>query len=57
VKKKYENKEVPLPPFWGGYRIKPEIMEFWQEQASRLHDRFLFERNEDGQWASERLSP
>ncbi|MFT5810301.1 MAG: pyridoxamine 5'-phosphate oxidase, partial [Urechidicola sp.] len=57
VKKKYENKEVPLPPFWGGYRIQPEIMEFWQEQASRLHDRFLFERNEDGQWASERLSP
>ena len=57
MKKKYENKEVPLPPFWGGYRVIPETIEFWQERASRLHDRFLFERNEDGQWASERLAP
>lgn len=57
MKKKYENKEVPLPPFWGGYRVIPETIEFWQEQASRLHDRFLFERNKDGKWASERLSP
>lgn len=57
MKKKYENKEVPLPPFWGGYRVIPGTIEFWQEQASRLHDRFLFERNENGQWASERLAP
>lgn len=57
MKKKYENKDIPLPPFWGGYRVVPETIEFWQEQANRLHDRFIFERNEDGQWVSERLAP
>lgn len=57
MKRKFENKEVPLPPFWGGYRVTPETFEFWQARDSRLHDRFLFKRNEANQWSSSRLSP
>ncbi len=57
MKHKFENKEVPLPPFWGGYRVTPETFEFWQARDSRLHDRFLFKRNEANQWSSSRLSP
>jgi len=48
--------EVPLPPFWGGYRVAPETVEFWQGRANRLHDRIRFVRTEDG-WHRERLSP
>ncbi|MDB6079633.1 MAG: pyridoxamine 5-phosphate oxidase [Akkermansiaceae bacterium] len=48
--------EIPLPPFWGGYRVKPETVEFWQGGPARLHDRFLYIRQEDG-WTIERLSP
>jgi len=57
MKKKYANKEVPLPPFWGGYRVKPSTFEFWQGRDSRLHDRFLYQRNEAGDWYTERLAP
>ena len=49
--------EVPLPPFWGGYLLKPERLEFWQGRPSRLHDRFSFTRKTDGGWKIERLSP
>jgi pyridoxamine 5'-phosphate oxidase len=49
--------DVPLPPFWGGYVLKPERMEFWQGRPSRLHDRFGFLRQADGSWKTERLSP
>jgi len=49
--------DVPLPPFWGGYVLKPERMEFWQGRPSRLHDRFSFTRASDGGWKVERLSP
>ena len=49
--------DVPLPPFWGGYALKPERIEFWQGRASRLHDRFCYLRGADGKWKLERLSP
>jgi pyridoxamine 5'-phosphate oxidase len=48
--------EVPLPPFWGGYRVAPDLVEFWQAGESRLHDRFRYRRTPDG-WTIERLGP
>lgn len=48
---------VPLPDFWGGYRVIPETVEFWQGQPGRKHDRFLYRKNEAGAWMIERLSP
>ena len=48
--------DVPLPPFWGGYRIAPRTVEFWQARAFRLHDRVHYVRDGDG-WRIERLSP
>ena len=57
MKEKYANREVPLPPFWGGYRVSPASYEFWQARDNRLHDRFIFRRDEKGEWASERLAP
>lgn len=57
MKQKFSNKEVPLPPFWGGYRVKPSAIEFWQARDSRLHDRFIYRKNEQGEWYIERLAP
>lgn len=51
-----ETKDVPLPPFWGGYIVKPTRFEFWQGRASRLHDRFEYALNEQ-EWVLSRLSP
>lgn len=48
---------VPLPDFWGGYRIVPESVEFWQGQPGRKHDRFIYQRTGDGGWSIDRLSP
>lgn len=48
---------IPRPPHWGGLRVVPRSVEFWQERASRLHDRFLYRRGEAGRWDLERLSP
>lgn len=48
---------VPRPPHWGGYRVKPEIIEFWQGRENRLHDRLLYTRQNDGSWVIERLAP
>jgi pyridoxamine 5'-phosphate oxidase len=48
--------DVPLPPFWGGFRVEPERFEFWQGRMSRLHDRILY-RLVEGNWVIERLSP
>jgi len=52
----YEGREVPRPAFWGGYRVEPEVMEFWQGRESRLHDRIVY-RRERGGWGTERLQP
>jgi pyridoxamine 5'-phosphate oxidase len=49
--------DVPLPPNWGGYVLKPERIEFWQGRASRLHDRFSYTRQGDNSWKLERLAP
>lgn len=48
--------EVPLPPFWGGYRVVPDVIELWQGRPSRLHDRARYERRGDG-WSHQRLGP
>jgi pyridoxamine 5'-phosphate oxidase len=55
-RQKYPGEDVPLPPFWGGYRVFPERIEFWQGRNSRLHDRICYIRNE-GTWQIVRLSP
>jgi pyridoxamine 5'-phosphate oxidase len=52
----FEGADVPLPPFWGGFRLVPEAYEFWQHQENRLHDRFRYARGEGG-WRVERLAP
>ena len=56
MKKKFSDGEIPLPDFWGGYRIKPENFEFWQGCPNRLHDRFLYSKTAD-EWSIERLAP
>jgi pyridoxamine 5'-phosphate oxidase len=53
----YGGAVVPLPPFWGGYRVTPESIEFWQGRKSRLHDRLLYTRRPDATWARTRLAP
>jgi pyridoxamine 5'-phosphate oxidase len=56
LKQKFQQGEVPLPSFWGGYRIKIDSMEFWQGGEHRLHDRFFYQRDADG-WKIDRLAP
>lgn len=57
MKRKFGEGEVPLPTFWGGYRVVPREIEFWQGRPSRLHDRFLYTRRPDGSWDIARLAP
>lgn len=58
LEQKYAGKEVPLPPAWGGYRVTPETVEFWQGRRSRLHDRLRYRRDgKNGAWSVERLAP
>jgi pyridoxamine 5'-phosphate oxidase len=52
----YEGREIPRPPFWGGYRVEPEVIEFWQGRENRLHDRLVYRRT-GGRWKMERLQP
>jgi pyridoxamine 5'-phosphate oxidase len=56
VEDRFSGREVPRPDSWGGYALRPEQIEFWQGQAARLHDRFLYTREDDG-WRLERLAP
>lgn len=57
MKRKFREGEVPLPSFWGGYRVVPRDVEFWQGGESRLHDRFLYSREPGAPWKIERLAP
>lgn len=56
LEEKFASAEIPRPPHWGGYRVSPVHMEFWQGRPSRLHDRILYTL-EDGQWIIRRLAP
>jgi len=56
MKEKIGQGEVPVPSFWGGFRVRPEAMEFWQGRENRLHDRFLYRRDGES-WTIERLAP
>ena len=57
LEKTYEGQDVPIPPHWGGFRLTPTSVEFWQGRDSRLHDRLRYTRRADGSWRIERLSP
>ena len=58
LKEKFKNGEVPLPSFWGGYRVTFDTVEFWQGRENRLHDRFFYEKDENGSWQTpQRLAP
>lgn len=58
LEKEYQNQEVlPRPAHWGGFLIRPSLIEFWQGRPSRLHDRIQFTRLEQGNWSMERLAP
>ncbi len=56
MSEKFKNKEIPLPDFWGGYRLEPMRIEFWQGRESRLHDRILYSKQQDT-WSISRLAP
>ena len=57
MKNKFAKGKVPLPGFWGGYRIEPETVEFWQGRDNRLHDRFLYSKDASNNWVKNRLQP
>lgn len=57
MERRFADAEVPLPPHWGGYRVVPERIEFWQGRPSRLHDRLVWTRDQGGEWRVERLYP
>jgi pyridoxamine 5'-phosphate oxidase len=57
IEKQFHGKDVPLPPSWGGFLLKPERIEFWQGRPNRLHDRFSYARVDDKTWNIDRLSP
>lgn len=55
--KEFESNEIPRPPHWGGYIVKPEYIEFWQGRPNRMHDRIRYELQKDFTWKIDRLSP
>ncbi|MEW6160607.1 MAG: pyridoxamine 5'-phosphate oxidase [Verrucomicrobiota bacterium] len=54
---KFPDDEIPLPPFWGGFRLRPDTLEFWQARLNRLHDRFRYTRKAEDEWRIDRISP
>jgi pyridoxamine 5'-phosphate oxidase len=54
---RYGDGKIPLPPHWGGYRVKPKVIEFWQGRPNRLHDRFRYTRQAGSKWQIDRLAP
>lgn len=54
---RFKHGHIPKPPHWGGYRVKPSKIEFWQGRPSRMHDRILYTQSEAGGWKTERLAP
>ena len=57
LEEEYEDREIPRPTFWGGYRVEPHTIEFWQGRRSRLHDRLKYIQTESGSWQIVRLAP
>jgi pyridoxamine 5'-phosphate oxidase len=57
VERRFEGKDVPRPPHWGGYRVSPDTIEFWTDRPHRLHERRLFTRDADGSWSEGLLYP
>ena len=57
MKRKFSDREIPLPSFWGGYRVIPHSFEFWQGRENRLHDRFYYALQENESWQIQRLAP
>ena len=57
TEERFDGGEVPLPPFWGGYRVVPDRIEFWAHRDNRLHDRIRYIRRSDASWRRERLAP
>jgi pyridoxamine 5'-phosphate oxidase len=57
LKNQFKNGDISFPSFWGGIRIKPVQIEFWQGRENRLHDRFMYTKNDNGEWSVERLEP
>lgn len=57
MKNKFAKGEIPVPDFWGGFRVKPHQIEFWQGGAARLHDRFQYNLQSDNSWSIQRLEP
>lgn len=57
MKEKFKDGKIPLPDFWGGYRIVPDTMEFWQGRSSRLHDRIFYSHTSGAHWERKRLAP
>lgn len=57
LKNQFKKGDISLPSFWGGIRIKPVQIEFWQGRENRLHDRFMYTKAEDGTWSVDRLAP
>jgi pyridoxamine 5'-phosphate oxidase len=57
VEARFPSDDIPRPPYWGGYRLAPDAIEFWQGRPNRLHDRLRYTRMPEGGWRSEWLAP